>query len=140
MDITMQCHIRNQIITIGVAVMFSLDRYEVAVLLAHGRHLGVGREPGEGEAPEHRLHRLPAGLLHPPRLLLLQRLYARLVVPDGGHLGPEHDRGEQTEEQTLKQQEENEDHGGGGRVGRACSPVPVDAADEVIDAQKKTVV
>ena len=82
--------------------MFSLDRYEVAVLLAHGRHLGVGREPGEGEAPEHRLHRLPAGLLHPPRLLLLQRLYPRLVVPDGGHLGPEHDRGEQTEEQTLQ--------------------------------------
>ena len=82
--------------------MFSLDRYEVAVLLAHGRHLGVGREPGEGEAPEHCLHRLPAGLLHPPRLLLLQRLYPRLVVPDGGHLGPEHDRGEQTEEQTLQ--------------------------------------
>ena len=82
--------------------MFSLDRYEVAVLLAHGRHLGVGREPGEGEAPEHRLHRLPAGLLDPPRLLFLQRLYARLVVPDGGHLGPEHDRGEQTEEQTLQ--------------------------------------
>ena len=41
-------------------------------------------------------------------------------------------------ESYLKQQKENEDHGGGGRVGRACSPVPVDAADEVIDAQKKT--
>ena len=39
---------------------------------------------------------------------------------------------------TPSVQKENEYHGGGGRVGRARPPVPVDAADEVVDAQKKT--
>ena len=36
-----------------------------------------------------------------PGLLLLQRLYSRLVVPDGGHLGPEHDGGEEGKQQAL---------------------------------------
>ena len=38
----------------------------------------------------------------------------------------------------LEQEEENEDHCGGGRVGGTRLPVPMDAVYKVVDAQKQT--
>lgn len=58
---------------------------------------------------EHHLHVHPLRPFGPSPLLLLQLLDSRLVGADGVDLSPEHDSGENQEEEALKAQKDEED-------------------------------
>jgi len=109
------------------------------VLLPGLVEFGEGGEPLDGEPPEHCLDAFPPGGSLPLRLLLLERLYSRLVVPDGRHLRAEHDGREQSEQQGLEHEEQQEYDGGWRREDCAALPVAVDAGDEVVDREKEGV-
>ncbi len=77
----------------------------------------------------------------PTTLLLLQRLDARLVVPNGAHLRAEHDHGEDGEQESFEKEEQEENHGRGRgeRVAPGAAPLVRDAIDKMVDAQEQRV-
>lgn len=76
-------------------------------------------------------HVHPFCFFSPSSLFLFQLFYSRLIRADGVHLGPEHDRCENEEEQPLEAEQDEEDHRGGRREGAALCPVFFKAVQEV---------
>jgi len=113
-----------------------LHREKVTMLLCVFRQRTEWRKPGQGESAKDRLNALPPRLLHPARLLFLQRFYSCLIIPDSRDLCPKHNGCKQGKQKSLKQKKEYEDHCGRGTVSRAVLPVSMDASNEVMYAKK----
>lgn len=104
-----------------------LHRVQKALEFGFGGGPRERREPSDRETAEHRLDAFPPRLLYPAGLLLLQLLDASLVVPDRLHLGAEHHRGEDGEEQRFEGEEQEEHRRRRGTVRGALLPVVPDA-------------
>lgn len=112
---------------------YVLNGIQIALVVGLGRRSGKRREPSDRKPSEHCLDALPARLLDPPRLLLLELLDAGLVGPDCLHLGAEHDGGEDGKQQRLEDEEQQQHDHGGWRVCGAVLPLASDTRHKLVD-------
>eukprot|EP00092_Neocalanus_flemingeri_P092911 GFUD01118013.1.p2 GENE.GFUD01118013.1~~GFUD01118013.1.p2 ORF type:complete len:148 (-),score=27.27 GFUD01118013.1:102-545(-) len=110
------------------------------MLLPRRRKFGERGKPRKGKPSENCLHRFPLGFLDPTSLFFFECLYSSFIIPNSRNLGSKHNRSKKREQKTLEKQKENEDDCGRWGVHGAGSPVSMDAAYEMVDAEKETVV